>query len=85
MQSAQPNLFAILVSVLVIGLVLFLRLRRMTAKRPLNPATLWIVPAIFAGIAVLNFAEYPLHGLDWLVDRGRRSCSVRRSAGSAGA
>lgn len=66
MQPAQPNLFAILVSVVVIGLVLFLRLRRMTAKRPLKPATLWIVPAIFAGIAVLNFAEYPLHGLDWL-------------------
>ncbi|HEY7805640.1 MAG TPA: CcdC protein domain-containing protein [Croceibacterium sp.] len=65
MQPAQPNLFAILVSVVVIGLVLFLRLRRMTAKRPLKPATLWIVPAIFAGIAVLNFAEYPLHRLDW--------------------
>ena len=66
MQPAPPNAVVILVSVVVIGLGLFLRVRRMTAKRPLRPATLWIVPAIFVGIAALNFAEFPPHGLDWL-------------------
>lgn len=66
MPSAQPDIVVVLVSVAVIGLGLFLRLRRMAAKRPLNPGTLWIVPAIFVGIAALNFAEYPPHGLDWL-------------------
>lgn len=65
MQSAQPNIYVIVVMVLVVGLVLFLRMRRMAVKRPLKPATLWIVPAIFVGIAALNFAEFPPHGLEW--------------------
>jgi hypothetical protein len=46
-------------------LALAWRMRRMAAKRPLKPATLWIVPAMFLGIAALNFAQYPPHGLDW--------------------
>jgi NAD/NADP transhydrogenase beta subunit len=66
MQSGQPNVVVILVAVVVVGLGLFLRLRRMAAKRPLRPGMLWVVPAIFVGVAVLNFVQYPPHGLDWL-------------------
>jgi hypothetical protein len=66
MQSGSPNIVAIAVSAVVVGLVLLLRVRRMTARRPLNPATLWIVPAIFVGIAVLTIGEFPPRGMDWV-------------------
>ena len=84
MQPAQPNTVVILVSVVVIGLGLFLRVRRMTAKRPLKPATLWIVPAIFVGIAALNFAEFPPTGSTGC-GSALRWCSARVWDGSGAA
>jgi hypothetical protein len=65
MSSAQPNLFAVAVSVVVVVLVVLLRARRMTVKRPLKFGSLWIMPAIFLGIAALNLAEFPPRGPDW--------------------
>ena len=65
MQSAQPNILTIVVMVLVVCLVLFFRMRRMAVARPLKPGMLWIMPAVFVGIAALNFVEFPPHGLDW--------------------
>jgi len=66
MQNGSPNLVTVAISVLFIGVVLFFRMRRMAAKQPLNPGRLWIMPAIFLGIAVLTLAEQPLHGTEWL-------------------
>ena len=66
MQSPPPhNLYSLLVSALVIGVVLFLRMRRMSVKRPFNLGTLWIVPAVFLAITVLTVAQFPPHGMDW--------------------
>jgi len=66
MQSGSPNIFAIAVSALIVVVVLMLRVRRMTAKRPLNPTTLWIVPTIFFGFAALTMTEFPPRGTEWL-------------------
>jgi hypothetical protein len=66
MQNGSPNIYAIAASVLLIGVVLFFRMRKMAAKRPLNPGRLWIMPAIFTGVAALTLSEQPLHGIEWL-------------------
>lgn len=66
MQSAPPNLFAVLASLIVVVGVLLFRARRMSVKRPLKPGSLWIVPAIFLGIAALTLAQFPPRGLDWV-------------------
>lgn len=66
MQSGPPNIVAIAVSVILIGVVLAFRLRSMSAKRPLRPATLWLMPAVFLGISILTLVEQPLHGSEWL-------------------
>ena len=65
MQNGSPNLATIVISVLFIGAVLFFRMRKMAAKQPLNPSRLWIVPAIFLGVAALTLSEQPLHGSEW--------------------
>ena len=65
MQPAPPNLFAIVIPLIVVVFILVLRGRRMIVKRPLKLATLWIVPAIFAGITALSLAEFPPRGGEW--------------------
>ena len=68
MQSASPNLFAVVVPLIVVAVVLIIRGRRMTVKRPLKLNTLWVVPAIFLVIAALSLAQFPPQGMDfaWL-------------------
>jgi hypothetical protein len=65
MQAGQPNIATIVVMVAVICLGLLFRMRRMAVARPLRPGTLWVIPALFVGIAALNFFQFPPHGLDW--------------------
>ena len=65
MQS-QPNLLQYLIPAVLIGLVLFLRMRSMGKARPLRLERLWIVPALYLALAVVLFVEMPPHGLGWL-------------------
>ena len=66
-HTVQPNQWIqYAVTAAVIGLVLFLRLRRMGQVRPLKLETLWVVPAIYGVIAAVMFVEFPPHGLGWL-------------------
>jgi hypothetical protein len=66
MQSPPPsNIYSIIIPILVIGVVLFFRVRRMSVKRPFKLGTLWIVPAIFLAISGMTLAQFPPHGLDW--------------------
>lgn len=55
-----------LVTALVIGLVLILRLRRVGKVRRLRLETLWILPAIFFAVFGWIFYEVPPHGIGWL-------------------
>jgi len=66
MQSAPPsNIYSIIIPVLVIGVVLFFRVRRMSVKRPFKLGSLWIVPAIFLALTGLTLAQSPPRGMDW--------------------
>ena len=65
MQPAQPSLVSYLIPALVILVVLYFRMRRMSAKRALRLETLWIVPAIFVAVTALNFVEFPPQPGDW--------------------
>jgi hypothetical protein len=49
----------------VMGLVLFLRLRSMKRARRLRLETLWIVPALYAAITAMVFYQFPLAGIQW--------------------
>jgi CcdC-like protein len=67
MQSPPAsNVYSLLISALVIGVVLFFRARRMSVKRPLNLGALWIMPAVFLAASVLTLAQFPPRGFDWL-------------------
>jgi Protein of unknown function (DUF1453) len=66
-MGPHANPAATLLPILFIGLVLFLRIRRMRGTRRLRLETLWIIPAIFLLLAVLVLYETPPHGIGWIV------------------
>jgi len=77
MHEPNADLYRYLITALVVGLVLFLRLRRAGTMRRLRIETLWIMPAIFLIIFGLIFYEVPPHGTGWLW------CAVAVLAGGA--
>jgi len=50
----------------IILLVMAWRFRQVGRVRRLRLETLWIVPALYAGLAVYIFSMMPPHGLGWL-------------------
>lgn len=63
----SPQTISYIITAVVVGLVLFLRLRGMRRARRLNLTTLWIVPGIYG--LVFLFATYehpPVNALGWL-------------------
>jgi len=66
MQHQPNSMLQYLIPAVVIGLVLFLRLRSMGKARPLRLERLWIVPAIYLALAILLFWEMTPHGLGWV-------------------
>ena len=48
---------------IVLIVVVALRMRRMGKMRPLKLETLWVVPAIYLGVAVLMFVQLPPTGV----------------------
>jgi hypothetical protein len=65
-SAMHPNILQYAIPVLVIGLVLFFRLRSMGKSRPLRLERLWIVPAIYLALTLFLFWEMTPHGLGWL-------------------
>jgi hypothetical protein len=64
--AMQPNVLQYAIPVLVIGVVLYFRLRSMGKSRPLRLERLWIVPAVYLALTVFLFWEMTPHGLGWL-------------------
>ena len=63
-RSGQPNpLITYGITAVVIAVVMALRWRRMSRVVPLKVERLWIVPALYAVIAVLTFAATPPRGV----------------------
>lgn len=54
------------VSFVLIGIVLYFRVKRLSRSRPLKIEQLWIVPAIYGGVAAYMFYQFPPAGaLGW--------------------
>lgn len=66
-QPIPPNVWIIYAGVILfVGLVLFLRMRRMSQMRPLKIEQLWVVPALYAAVAAYFFLRTPPQGaLGW--------------------
>ncbi len=58
--------FGMLIPILVIGLVLILRIRKMRRASPLRIERLWVLPACYAALVVFIFWSHPPHGMIWL-------------------
>lgn len=64
--GSTHGLIATLITVAVIGVILFIRIRRTGKARPLRLERLWIVPAVYAVLMAVVLAEIPPHGAGWL-------------------
>ena len=51
---------------MVIGIVLFFRLRRMSKARPLKLERLWMLPAAYGVFTIVMYSFYPPAGITWL-------------------
>ncbi len=50
----------------IIALVFFFRMRRLTQERRLKLELMWIMPAVMVAAMVALFLQVPPHGSDWL-------------------
>lgn len=67
MQLDTPHLIRYGITALVIGLILALRLRRMSKARPLTLERLWIVPSLYALLVASLFVQSEPSASGWLL------------------
>jgi hypothetical protein len=65
------------IPIVILGIVLAFRIRRMNRDRPLKVERLWIVPAIYLVVAGVTFWHFPPAGMVWLW------CALALAAGVA--
>lgn len=58
-MTFEEQMFQIYGPILVVGLILAWRLRTLSRERPLDPARLWIAPAILVALAIWVIAMMP--------------------------
>ena len=61
-HSPQQTWISYAITIVIVGVVFALRMRRMGQMRPLKLETLWIVPAVYFVVAVLMFWQLPPRG-----------------------
>lgn len=61
-----PHWISYAVTAAVILIVMALRFRQVGKVRRLRLETLWIIPALYAGVAAYIFWTLPPHGVTWL-------------------
>ncbi len=66
MPHTSQNWLGMLMPILVIGLVLFFRIRRMSRASRLRAERLWMLPAFYAAIVLVIFWTHPPSGMTWL-------------------
>ncbi|MES2097134.1 MAG: DUF1453 domain-containing protein [Pseudomonadota bacterium] len=67
-QTAQPNQWiSYAITAAIVGLVLFIRVRRMSKERPLKLEYLWIFPALYLVIATVMLVEIPPSPVGWAI------------------
>lgn len=66
MLHTSQNWLGMLMPILVIAIVLFFRIRRMSRASRLRAERLWMLPAFYAAIVAFIFWTHPPHGMTWL-------------------
>jgi len=66
-HAAQPNMWISYAITAVVGIALFLRVRRMRRERPLHVEQLWIIPALYGVFAAVLFWNHPLALITWSI------------------
>lgn len=61
-HPVQPGWTSYAITIGIVVVVMALRMRRMGRMRPLNLGSLWVVPTIYFGVAVLMFVQLPPTG-----------------------
>lgn len=61
-QTGQQSWIGFAVPILILGLVMFRRIRSMGQLRPLKLETLWVVPTLYLVLAALMFWQIPPKG-----------------------
>lgn len=77
MQGRPDSWWSYAVPAVVIAVVMALRWRRMSRARPLKLERLWILPSLYAVLAVVMFATRPPVGWGWMF------CALALVAGAA--
>ena len=77
MPQGNSQLTSYVITGAVVVLVLALRFRRLGQSRPLQLERLWVLPVVYAAIAVALVAQSPLQGFDWVW------CAVALAIGAA--
>lgn len=61
-HPGQQSWIGIAVTIVIVGLVMFRRIKSMGQLRPLKLETMWVVPAMYAVVAGLMFYSLPPRG-----------------------
>lgn len=61
-HPGQQSWIGIAVTIVIVGLIMFRRIRSMGQLRPLKLETLWVVPALYLVLAALMFWQLPPKG-----------------------
>ena len=77
MDHPNSQIMSLVITVIVVGLVLALRWRRIGQLRPLKLEQLYVLPAIYAAVVAITLVERPPMGSDWLW------CAIGVIAGAA--
>lgn len=64
--QGQNSLVTYTITAIVIAVVFAIRWRRMRRETPLKLERLWILPAIYAVVVAVTFAQFPPVGWGWL-------------------
>ncbi len=66
MDHQKQQMISYAVTGVLIAIVFFFRMRRLTQERRLKLEWMWIMPAIMVLAMVALFLQFPPHGSDWL-------------------
>jgi membrane protein CcdC involved in cytochrome C biogenesis len=61
-HQGQQSWIGIAVTIVIVGLVMFRRIRSMGQLRPLKLETLWVVPVLYLAVAAMMFWSLPPKG-----------------------
>ena len=66
MDQQSQNWISIVVTVVIVGIVMLIRLRNVGRQRRLRIETLWVIPVLYGAVVAFVFQQFPPHGAVWL-------------------